>query len=139
MRPPWLLLLLLLLIGGSLAWLFLGGPDRRRDRGGSREPLHEEEPLAPEDRHLLINTGTLVVRVTTPDGSVPPGAEVGYVWRGRTRWLYAGEDGRRAFADAPLGHLMIVARAVGYDEARAPRELLAGVPSAVHLVVHPTR
>ena len=134
---PSTLLLLLLLVGGGLAWLFLDGPGA--PRGGSDPTLLEGEQLAPEDRHLLASTGTLVIRVTAPDGSVPDGAEVGYAWRGHTRLLYAGEDGRRAFADAPLGDLMIVARAVGYEEARSLRSLIAGVPTEVHLVVQPTR
>ena len=139
MRVNGLFLVLLLLVAGGLIWLFLGDARRTRPPSASEALSQEQEVLAPEDRHLLKSTGTLMVRVTAPDGSVPPGAEVGYAWRGQTRWLYAGEDGRRAFADAPLGRLMVVARAEGYEEARTPRELLAGVPSEVHLVIHPIR
>ena len=137
MRTPWLLIVLFCLVGGGLGWLLLGGPGSGREAGVPGGPAAEEEELAPEDRHLRHRTTTLVVRVTAPDGSVPEGAEVGYARRGRTRWLYAGEDGRRAFADAPLGAVMVVARATGYEEARTPRELLAGVPTEVHLIVHP--
>lgn len=136
---PLTLLFLLLLVGGGLAWLLLDGPRGRSGPAPRGIEPSEAETLAPEDRHLLISTGTLVVRVRAPDGSVPEGAEVGYAWRGRTRWLYAGEDGRRAFADAPLGNLMVVARAAGYDETRTPRALIAGVPTEVHLVLHPAR
>ncbi|MFV1959633.1 MAG: hypothetical protein ACC662_09505, partial [Planctomycetota bacterium] len=84
-------------------------------------------------------TGAVVIRATAPDGTVPEGAEVGYVYLGQTRLLYAGKDGSRAFSDAPLGDLVIVARAPGYEEVRTRRPILAGVPAEGRLVLHRTR
>lgn len=107
------------------------------DPGGAEPPPDPAQAELDANPHLRIRTGNLMIRAHAPDGSVPDGTEVGYVHRGRLRLLYAGPDGRRLFADAPLGEVEIVARAPGYAETRSVRRLSAGVAAEVRLLLTP--
>lgn len=134
MRPVPVILLSLLLAGG-LAWVLLREKTpRRAPPAPSRDDLARVQE---EDPHLLLQTGTLVIRVRAPDGSVPEGAEVGYVHDGYRRTVYAGEDGRRPFADAPLGTLEVFGHAPGYPEVTQTRVLIPGVREEIVLELVP--
>ena len=129
-----LFFLLAFVLGGGIAFFLLRDGD-----AGLPEPGTVDETQAELERnpHVLMKTGTLVIRARAPNGSVPPGTEVGYRFAGETRLLYAAGDGTREFADAPLGDLVVIARAPGYAEASQPRQLLAGVPMEVLLRLVP--
>jgi len=126
-----LLLLAAFVVGAGLSFLLL------RDGGQEAEPVPAEAADVDGTPHLLVQYGTLVIRARAPDGSVPPGTEVGYRFRGETRLLYAAGDGTREFADAPVGPLEVMARAPGYEDAVQPRTLIAGVPMEVRLRLVP--
>jgi hypothetical protein len=72
------------------------------------------------------------------DGAVPFGTEVGYEAAGKERWLYAKEDGDREF-EAPIGDVVVIAKAPGFPTVRRPLLLSAGVPEEVVLVLEPAR
>ncbi len=128
-----LLLLLAALVAGGLAYLLLSGQGGRVAPAGSGARAPAE---VPEDGP---RTGTLTVYATTPDGKVAKGTEVGYVEGDHVRLLYAGEDGRRTFADAPLGDVTVVAKAPGCPEVRTRRFLTPGVPEEVRMILHPQK
>ncbi len=134
----WLPLLAALAIAVVAGALLFGG----QDGGDPEEILPGPDPDERELRdnpHLLVKTGTLVIRARAADGTVPFGTEVGYDTRKGPKLFYAGEDGIRRFADAPLGPIEIIAKAEGYEEVRQRRELLAGVPMEVILTLRPVR
>ncbi len=130
-----LALLAALLVLAVVGWALFGQPE---NAPRYEPPPIPEAPSSDEPHRPVMRTGNLTIRVTAPDGSVPQGAEVGYVEPdGHVRLLYARENGARQFTDTPLGELDIVARAPGYEEVRAHRNLVAGVPEEVRLVVKP--
>lgn len=127
------ILLLAFVLGGVLVWLLLRDDAIEIDPALPLTPNAEDERAG--NRHLWVRTGNLVIRARAPNGSVPFGTEVGYRFRGETHLLYASADGTRGFADAPLGDLIAIARAPGYEEASQPREILPGVPVEVRLTL----
>jgi len=124
-------LILAFVLGAGIAFFLLRDGDTHLAEPG---PVDETETELARNPHVLMKTGTLVVRARAPDGSVPAGTEVGYRFAGETRLVYAAGDGTREFADAPLGDLVVIARAPGYAEATQPRRLLAGV--AMEVILH---
>lgn len=133
MRGVRLLLALLVILAFALVFWMLRGD------GPTAEPPTPKPPAAEPEEALLpqLRTTSLTIRVRTPDGQVPPGAEVGYMEGKHARVLYVEEDGSRTFAAAPAGEIEIVARAAGYEEARALRVLTGGVVEEVTLVMKP--
>jgi len=131
-----LLVSIAFLSGGVLAWLLLRGDASVEALvPEDRYPTYDEELLA--NPHLLVKTGVLTVRASAPDGTVPFATEVGYRYRDRTSLLNAGPDGMRRMADAPIGEILVIARAPGYEDAEQPRTLVAGVPMEVVLKLVP--
>ena len=130
-----LILLLALAVGVGLSLLLLGNGGEEAPQPPPKTGDYERE-LA-ENPHLLVETGTLVVRARALDGSIPMGLEVGYYSGARTRFLNASDEGVRAFADAPLGTLLVAAKAPGYQEAQQTWRLTAGVPEEVILKLRP--
>lgn len=128
-------LLAAVLLGGTI-WL-LAGPGatptsrpRLTDEGGDPD-------APPELRHRV---GTLLFRVRAPDGSVPAGAEVGYETPAQPRYYYVdAATGTRTLSDVPLGEVMLLARAPGYQPVRRPSRITGGLLEEVliHLVPAP--
>lgn len=134
----WLPLLAALTIAVVAGALLFGGTAPSDPEEILPGPDPDEQELR-DNPHLLVKTGTLVIRARAADGTVPFGTEVGYDTRKGPKLYYAGEDGVRRLADAPLGPIEIIVRAEGYEEVRQRRELIAGVPMEVILVLKPAR
>jgi hypothetical protein len=134
MRSALVVTIAVLVAVGLAVLLLRDGSDE--DATPAKTPDAYEQEMA-ENPHLLIRTGTLVIRARAPDGSVPAGLVVGYYSGERTRFLNASEHGVREFADAPLGDLIVAAKAPGYEETQQTRRLLAGVPMEVILKLRP--
>jgi hypothetical protein len=124
-----LALLLGILIAGGL-WLALGAGDGDR---GSRSGAGSGDEALRQNPHLTMKTGTLVVRVQAPDRSVPAGAQVGYLHAGQAHLFYVDAAGRHEMTDVPIGDVVVLAQAPGYEEKRLARTLLPGVPDEVIL------
>jgi hypothetical protein len=123
--------LLALLLAGGLWWLLGGGSTGDRDESADLAT----EALSPELQYLTRGTEAVTLWVKAPDGSVPPGAEVGLRHKGQTRWLYALDTGRRQFLKAPIGPIEAVARAPGYEEVVKEVTIQAGFADDVTLVL----
>jgi hypothetical protein len=129
---------LLAVLVAAAAYLVLIRGEAGPDDGESVVPGQQDWERE-QNPALFQKTGTLVVRVRAPDGSVPPGAEVGYVQDGERRLALADAVGKATFSDAPVGRLQVVARAPGFQEASQTRELMAGIQLEVLLFVTPRR
>lgn len=135
--------LIFIVLAGAVGWWVA---DRLAE---PRAPeYHAVEPPAPkvdpaeEARAAAtarLRTGTVTLRVVTPDRSVPLDTRVGYVFRGEERLFRVNDGGWRRLTDVPLYELEFVARAPGYEESRQTRTPLAGIPEEVVLNLRPTR
>lgn len=136
MRPGaqlrWLIWLALGVALGALTWLLLAN----RPAGGPLAP--EPEPSAAEDpAWTRLKSGTLALSVHGSDGVVPPGAQVGFETLRGPRLYYVDAQGLRTLTDVPLGDVVIVAEAPGYERIRRPTRVEAGVPGELRLVLEP--
>ena len=134
MRTLWILLLIGALAWGSWALLF-----EDEDPGDATDPYTEQsdrkEILDPARRRVSPTTGALVIRVRTAAGHIPARGKAGYRHRGETRLKALDAQGQVLFTDAPLGDLIVVARAPGYPDATQPRYLTSGIRTDVVLVL----
>jgi hypothetical protein len=130
------LLALVLLGGGALVWGALSQKAPPEDAAPVRPRAPEAPAPVPED---LGAWATLVVTVRAVDGSLPPGAQAGYVRDGRPTLLQVDEAGRRTFANLPPGPIEILARAPGYEEARETRPLVGRLTTSVTMRLKPER
>lgn len=139
-----------ILIGALLGWglwLLLIDPAQERSPGGTEGQGDHADGTSEDGADAADSpfhrgphrSGTLVLRVRTPDGAVPRDAEVGYSYAGRTRWRPVDERGRQCFTDAPLGRYKVRARAPEYEEADRACLLQAGIPEEIILVLHPAK
>jgi hypothetical protein len=126
-----LIALVAILLAGGLWWLLAGSASDDSPSGSG--PSAEE--LSPELRYLTRGTEVVTLWVKTPDGKVPPGAELGLRYKGKTHWLYADDHGRRLFTGAPIGTLEAVARAPGYEETVEKVTIEAGFSGDRVLVI----
>ena len=118
MRVPTPVVLLALVAAASLAYAVL--------KSTEAPPVEPEEPAPavatppPTRKVPMPTTGTLVIRVMTPDSMpLPPGTRAGYVERDVRRLRPAASDGTFRFSDAPLGRVEVVAQAEGYQDGTA--------------------
>lgn len=95
----------------------------------------EGDPGAPA--WMRLRYGTLTFRLRAPDGSVPPGAQVGYQTPRGPRLYYVDPQGVRTLTDAPLGELTLVAQAPGYEPLQRVTRLEAGVTEEALVVLTP--
>ena len=134
MRPI-LSVLLVLAVAWGVHTLLSSGNDVADD--DLPRPSAPPRPAPATDRPTRVSasTGTLIIRVRTPEGAVPNGARVGHELLGDPRWARVGDEGRHAFTDVPLGPVDALAEAPGYEFVRQRRELVAGVATEVVLVL----
>lgn len=130
-RAFWLIVLCGLLAWGVVA-LFVEKEDTPPIRVDAPEP-------PPEEPVEVARTGTLHVRVQTPDGKIPFNAQVGYEFGGQKRYTYANKRGQRVFTDAPAGTFEVVGRAPGHHEDRRKAVVTPGLRTDVVLVLRPRR
>lgn len=95
----------------------------------------EGDPGAPA--WMKLRYGTLTFRLRAPDGSVPPGAQVGYETPRGPRLYYVNPEGVRTLTDVPLGELTLVAQAPGFEPLKRAARLEAGVTEEVLMVLTP--
>lgn len=130
MRPSHVVLLALLLAGGL--WLLL----QPRRIEPAAEPISRADDGA--EPWMRLKTGTLLVRVRAPDGSVPLDAEAGYKTdRGERLRAAQPPRGEAEFTDAPLGELVVMARAPGYLPVSRPARLEPGTREELVLLLEP--
>ena len=96
--------------------------------------LREEDPAPgrPTPTH-----GSLVIRVQTAAGDVPPRAQVGFEALQRETWTEPDGRGRRVFTNVPVGPIVVLARAPGFLAARQERHLPPGVTEEALLILRP--
>jgi hypothetical protein len=130
MRPSHLVLLALLLAAGL--WLVL-------------RPAPTDLPQEPgatvgdgAEPWMRLTAGTLTLRVRALDGTIPLGAEAGYrTDRGERLRAVHPPAGEAEFTDAPLGELVVLARAPGYQPLARPARVEAGAREDLVLVLEP--
>jgi hypothetical protein len=138
-RPSTLLVLAAVGAAAVGAYLLLRGEPAGTDvteppAGGSRP----EDPPGGERRLPLPTTGTLVIRVRTPDAvPLPANTRAGYVDAGQRRLRAVASDGTFRFSDAPLGKLEIVAEAEGYRPGSGVAVVQPLVPAEIVVTLEP--
>jgi hypothetical protein len=130
-----LIVLVAVLLAGAL-WFLLSPGTRTSPGPRTRDPAEVE---LEENPTLARGHEALTIWARAPDGSTPPGTEVGYRKDKSIRWLYAEADGHRTFTDAPLGEYEVVARAPGYPLVERKVVVTAGVLAEVTLLLRPER
>ena len=122
-------------VGGSL-WLLFGQESAPQER---LAPAPEEDaPDAPDaPAWMRLKSGTLTLDVRGGDGQVPVGAQVGFKTSRGPRLYYVDPTGLRTLTDVPLGDVMIVAQAPGYESLERPTRVEAGVPGELKLNLVP--
>jgi hypothetical protein len=118
---------------GALAWLMLANRPARESLG----PEPAEAPAAEDPAWTRIKSGTLTLSVHGTDGVVPPGAQVGFETLRGPRLYYVDPQGLRTLTDVPLGDVVVVAEAPGYERVRRPTRVEPGVPGELRLVLEP--
>lgn len=128
-------LVLSLVVLGATLWVLLGGDPRP-----APEPRVSDEQGDPEaPASLRHRAGTLTFRVRAPDGSVPPGAQVGYETPKGARLYYVdAATGTRTLSDAPLGEVMLLAQAPGFALIRRPTRITGGLTEELLFNLVPT-
>jgi hypothetical protein len=136
MRPVLIVLLTAMLAWA--VWTFFRDP-APQPTSGVPEPIEDEaeEAVDPATAKADLTTGTIVVTVRTPEGTVPKDAWAGYRYAGEDRLRPVNRGGSAQFTDAPLGQVTAVARAPGYVEQTQRRAVIAGVRQDVVLVLRP--
>ncbi len=121
-----------LALGGTL-WLLFG------EGKAPPEPLrHDEVEPAPDvPAWMKLKSGTLTIGVRGSDGLVPTGAQVGFETLRGPRLYYVDPDGLRTLTDVPLGDVVIVAEAPGFERLTRPTRVEAGVPGELKIVLQP--
>jgi hypothetical protein len=136
-RASTLLVLAAVVGGASLTYGLMKPP------GGPPEPAEPSEKAKPtsdegDPRRPTPTTGTLIIRVRTPDAvPLPAGARAGYVAGTVRRLRPAAADGTFRFSDAPLGKLEVVAEAEGYRAGSTVAVVQALVPAEVLVTLEP--
>jgi hypothetical protein len=137
----WLLVLVLASGIAAIAYAVLGRSEPRRPR-----PIAEQEE-APEPSPALPNdpiptpaaTGTLVVRLSLPEGTeLPAKAEAGYRRFGQKRLRPIGADGTFRFSDVPVGTLEAIAEVEGYQAEPVTVTLVPGMPAEALILLKAT-
>lgn len=127
-------MLLVALISAALAagWVLLGpGPQQP----AAFEPDPETEGSEPPEAWMLLRLGTLTLHVTTHDGQVPFGAQVGFETPRGPKLYYVPPEGTRTLTDVLLGDVVVLAQAPGYLPLRRPTRVEAGVPGELRLLL----
>lgn len=132
MRALWLILLILALSWGL--WHLLGTSADDAYDPLPPPPPEETTPKASAGP-VYQTTGVLTVTVRTAEGAAPLGTEAGYRWGEGERVKPVDRRGQVRFTDAPLGDLVIVAHADGYEDGTQRRFLSSGVPTDVVLTL----
>lgn len=127
----WLLVVLALAMTGAVAWLLFSDP-APPPRVALREPRDDDPTRKP---WMGLKSGTLTVRVRTPDGRPPPGAQVGYEAGREPRLYYTTDEGVRTLGDVPLGDLTVVVVAPGYETVRRRTRVEAGVTEELTVIL----
>lgn len=125
---------LLLLAGGAFVFLRDEAPPTP-DVGLPRPAARDGRPGAADEAIVRREVGTLIVRVATEAGEVPPGTEVGFEALHRETWVHPQTDGTRVFTNVPIGIVHALARAPGYEPVRQRRDLPPGVADEALLVL----
>jgi hypothetical protein len=134
MRPVHLVLLALVLAAGL--WLLLAP----RSGEPTSDPASRAADAAGDGAEpwMRLKSGTLLLRVRALDGSIPPETEAGYrTDRGERMRAVHPPRGEAEFTDAPLGDLVVVARAPGYQPLSRPARIEAGAREELVLVLEP--
>ena len=132
-----LLVVIALAAGGGVAWWLL--------RSSESVPVDPEEVqvVVPESadagqRIPMPTTGTLIIRVRTPDATpLPHDTRAGYLTGSDRRMRPAAGDGTFRFSDAPLGRIEVVATADGYREGTGVAMVQPLVPAEVLVTLEP--
>lgn len=126
-------LFLMAMLGALVVWWLVHAGDA--SKGREPVPLGSDEADLPPG--MVVKTGTLTYRVRAPDGSVPPGALVGYETGRGPRLVPVNPEGVRTLTDVPLGNLMLLAQAPGYDLLRRSARIEPGITEELVLVLTP--
>lgn len=129
----WSLVVIALAMAAGVAWLLFGEP-LQRPRVALSEARDGDPTLKP---WMGLKSGTLTVRVRTPDGRPPPGAQIGYEAGREPRLYYTTDDGSRTLGDVPLGDLTVVVVAPGYETVRRRTRVEAGVTEELTVILTP--
>lgn len=125
------MLLLAVAMAGLSFWL-LSGPREAPQVADVGSGTAEDLPP-----HLTLKFGTLTVRVRGPDGRAVPLAQVGYERQGKALLYGVTDDGSRTLTDVPLGEMTVLVEAPGYQPARRPTRIEAGLPEEITVVLTP--
>ena len=129
----WSLVLLLgLTVGGGL-WLLFGRDAAAPPGGPATAGSDDEEQSVPA--YLRLKSGTLTLRVVATDGTVPALAQAGYETPQGNRLYMMDDEGKKTLTDAPLGNLVILAKAPGFADARRAARIEAGVAEEVAILM----
>jgi hypothetical protein len=130
---PALLVVLSLAGAGALAYWLLAPNESESDEANKPVPVAPPERASPTP-----TTGTLIIRVRTPDSmALPSDTKAGYVDGGERRLRPAARDGTFRFSDAPLGRIEVVATAEGYRDGTSVAVVQALVPTEVLVTLEP--
>lgn len=128
-------------VAGLAVWLWLGegGTPPPRVAAPEADAIPASPPPPEGPPRVVPTTGTLVIRVTTEDGTaIPAGAKAGYTRPGgASRLRGPGPDGTIRFTDAPVGELDLIAEAEGYKRGTARVVIVPGVAAEAVVSVAP--
>jgi hypothetical protein len=128
----WTVWLTLGLALGAILWLVVA-PRTPSDPYDGEEP----SPSSEDPAWTRLKSGTLTLSVHGSDGLLPVGAQVGFETPRGPRLYYVDARGVRTLTDVPLGDVVIVAEAPGYERVRRPTRVEAGVPGELRLLLEP--
>src|SRR5262245_7717538 len=100
-------------LAAGCVWLLFGNREPP-----SRVELEQSRDDPTRKPWMSLKSGTLTVRVRTPDGSTPAFAQVGYDTTREPRLYYTDALGVKTLGDVPLGELTVVVQAPGFDTER---------------------
>jgi hypothetical protein len=133
--------LLLVLLAGVLAWALVGflsaDEDDTAPGTGQAVPTGDPTEEARQRATAALRTGTVTLRISTPDRKVPPNTQVGYSYQGQELWHAVNEAGWRRLTDVPHADLTFQARAPGYEGVPVTRRLVPGVIEEIVLMLRP--
>jgi len=132
-RTAWLTLGVLSVALGGTLWLLFG------QGKAPPEPLrHDEIEVAPDvPAWMRLKNGTLTIGVRGSDGHVPTGAQVGFETLRGPRLYYVDPEGLRTLTDVPLGDVVVVAEAPGFERLKRQTRVEPGVPGELKIVLQP--
>jgi len=134
-------IILLVLLAGALAWALVAflstGDDGGTSGAGATVPTDDPTESARQRATAALRSGTVTLRISTPDRKVPAETQVGYAYQGQENWHSVNEAGWRRLTDVPLADLTFQARAPGYEGVPVTRRLVPGVIEEIVLMLRP--